>query len=798
MLYRFKSHPAPGYTKDGRLVTASDLNGLGSVRLRGQNRQEAATAGGSWGNSGGGGGGNGGFGAGTNYGPGDMGSSSGFGGQGGSSPNVDRYNPVRDRLDEGSVVEDWIPRDASGLDEMFRLMYHRDHIAGTIVDLIADLIWSDYDLVGVQDPAIKHVFEESMKSIDVVATMPDITREYLVLGRTISSMIFDKERGIFKDVVSHDPSFVRLTPIPVRGFDPMIDLLPSPALKDFMESMDPRAVDARSVLPEAFVQAVKMASGGMSGGGRQSYSPFTAPKGTRNSGHAPNFTGPGIPLDPINTLFIPRRVFNYDHIGTSFFTRLISFWALEKALINATMTSARRRSRSILHIKAGIDEKWEATAEEIDNIAQMFIQADEDPVGSVVVTRNGVDTSEVRDGANFYKWSDEWTLLTEGKLRALGANDALLTGDATYSNQETAKAFFMEKAQTLRNSLCQRIFYNRMFPLIARIHGFRKRTKAQLDHRIRIGGSGGLMPSNDLTLQNNGSDILTQRKALEIPESELIMPKLQWRKELLNNVDEKRLEIYQSLQEQGVPITLRNLTSAANINLDSQIADLDADAALRKKVARWKMEWEDEAGNVEQEAKLEFVRSLQNVTKSNLQRVLGSQESGSLGPLSKYLFWGPDGKIGNLRAQDLAAFLDKIQPDSNQVFILTDQMILGSHLNQHLHDPTSAEIAQYLLWRTHLCPQAPVLSEQAQGILAEYVKKSLDQYASHGDVYQLGIAARNELKAIAGVSSAKKKKASDKFEKTMDRTAKLASQKSRTPIDRLPNNSSILFSGRTK
>lgn len=795
MLYRFKSHPAPGMDKNGRLITASSLSGLGAVRMRGQGRQNTTTAGNT-----GGGGANFGYGAGTAYGPGDSASSSGWGGgqggQGGSSPNVDRYNPVRDRLDEGSVVEDWIPRDASGLDEMFRLMYHRDHIAGTIVDLIADLIWSDYDLVGVQDPAIKHIFEESMKSIDVVATMPDITREYLVLGRTISSMIFDKERGIFKDVVSHDPSFVRLTPIPVRGFDPMIDLIPSPALKDFMESMDPRAADARSVLPDAFVQAVKMSSGGMgnSPGGRQAYSPFTAPKGTRNSGHAPNFTGPGIPLDPINTLFIPRRVFNYDHIGTSFYTRLISFWALEKALINATMTSARRRSRSILHIKAGIDEKWEASAEEIDNIAQMFIQADEDPVGSVVVTRNGVDTSEVREGANFYKWSDEWSMLTEGKLRALGANDALLTGDATYSNQETAKAFFMEKAQTLRNSLCQRIFYNRMFPLIARIHGFRKRTKAELSHRIRIGGSDNLMPSKDLTLQNNGTDILTQRKALEIPESELIMPKLQWRKELLNNVDEKRLEIYANLQEQGVPITLRNLTSAANINLDSQIADLDADAALRKKVARWKSEWENESTNVEQEAKLEFVKSLQNLTKSNLQRVLGSQESRSLGPLSKYLFWGPDGKIGNLRAQDLAAFLDKISPDSNQVFVLTDQSVLGSKLNQELHDPISAEIAQYLLWRTHLCPQAPALSGQSQGILAECVKKSLDQYASHGDVYQLGIAAQSELKAIMGVSMTKKRKAIDR----VDKIAEKVSKRSRTPIDRLPSSSSILFSGRTK
>jgi hypothetical protein len=302
-----------------------------------------------------------------------------------------------------------------------------------------------------------------------------------------------------------------------------------------------------------------------------------------------------------------------------------------------------------------------------------------------------------------------------------------------------------------------------------------------------------LQPSNDLTLQS-GDDVLTQRKALEIPESELIMPKVQWRKELLNNIDEKRLEIYQNLQEQGVPITLRNLTSAANINLDSQIADLDADAALRKKVARWKSEWENEAGNVEQEAKLEFVKSLQALSKTNLQRVLGSRESQALGPLSKYLFWGPDGKIGTLAAEDLASFLDKITPDSNKVFVLTDQAVLGQHLNQELHDPVAAETAQYLLWRTHLCPQAPALSTKVQSILAEYVKKSLDQYASHGDVYQLGIAAQQELKVIAGLTVAKKNAASQKVDKVLERV----SRKSRTPIDRLPASSTILYSGRTK
>jgi hypothetical protein len=368
MLFKFDSHPAAGYyDSTGKFVTA-DHKSPGThqprIVLAGDGSTPSTPSGQSW-------------------------------------PTVDRYNPVRDRLDEGSVVEEWIPRDASGLDDMFRLMYHRDPIAGTIVDLIAETIWSDFELVGVSDPSIKKIFMDTMESLDVISTMQEITREFLVLGRNISSLIFDKKRGIIVDVTAHDPSFVKLTPIPVRGYDPKIDLIPSPGLRRFVESMDPRDMDARKSLPQEFIEAVQRATGGTGSmfGGR------TGQKYDTSSGFG-SCGWSGIPLDPVSTMFTARRVFNYDRIGTSMFTRLINFWALEKALIDSNVTSARRRTRSILHIKCGIDNVWEPTLAEMENIAGMFIQAEEDPVGAVVTTRTGVDAVEVRSGADFYKWSD--------------------------------------------------------------------------------------------------------------------------------------------------------------------------------------------------------------------------------------------------------------------------------------------------------------------------------------------------------------------------------------------------------
>lgn len=771
-LFKFNSHPAPGFHADGSFVT-QDVKMAGSVKTKKVKGSKIATA-----DYGGGGGSS--FGTGTGSGTGTFGdpgtSGTSFGG-GMSGANVDRYNPIRDRLDEGSIVEDWIPRDASGLDEMFKLMYNRDHIAGVIVDLISEMIWSDFDLVGIQDPVILNIFRDTMDAIDPMTAGPEITREFLTIGRSISSMIFDKKRGIFNDIISHDPSFVRLVPIPMKGFDPKIDLIPSPAMRAFVESVDPRDIDARKALPQAYIDAIKSAGGGQ--GGTSSFRPSQ-----QYNGASSRNDGMGIPLDPINTLFLPRRTFGYDTIGTSLFTRLITFWALEKALINATMASARRRSRSILHVTAGIDNVWEPTAQEMDNIAGMYIQADEDPVGAVVVTRTGVNTNEIRAGNDFYKWSDEWALLNEGKLRALGANDALLTGDATYSNQETAKVFFMEKVLRLRATLTQRIYYNKLFPLVARIHGFRKRTTAELAHRIRIEGSEKESPTNSLT----------QRQALETPKSELIMPTISWRKELVNDVNQVQLDVYEKLEEKGVPVHLRDWAAAGNVDLDFQMSALEDDADLRKQVNKWKKTYEvpEEEGAAD-EARLAFIDSLRNLAHSNLKRVVGAKIQ-ELGPLASFIFWDNKGTVGPLQAAELIEFVEKISPDDNSYKVVADTLAFRYRLMQFFKHPVKAEIAYYLLYRSGFTYTKPTLSNETISVISTQIKAALDQYAGNGKVYQLCKIAEKELSILGALSEDRmisKKGAIDKRTKDIDSVLiKHASKQ-----DKIPVTKTSLYSG---
>lgn len=651
----------------------------------------------------------------------------------GPSAGIDMYNPVYDRLDEGSIIEDWIPRDSAGLNQMFSLMYHRDHIAGSVVDIICDLIWSDFDLVGIDDPTIKKVYYDTMTSMDVVSMLPSLSKEYLVMGRSIDSMIFDSNRGVFTDFISHDQSFVKITPIPIYGYDPKLDLIASPGLKRFLESTDPRDVDAKQILPTNYLKA-------MAGGG---------------SG--------GIPLDPISTLFLPRRVFNYDYIGTSLYTRLISFWALEKALINTTMSAARRRSSPILHIQAGVENQWRPSDAELSEIAGLFIAADQDPVGAVVTTRNGVNPQEVKSGTDLWKWSDEWQMLTEGKMRALGANDSLLSGEATYTNQESARSFLMEKANSLRDTITTKVFYKKIFPLIARLHGFTK---------SKEGPASGVKP--------------TQRELLSIPESELIMPTIRWKKDLIQESNSAKLDMLEKAEEKGVPVTIKNWASACGLDLQDQISDMDIDAELRRRINDYKQSYNNEFDPAV-EAQKKFIESLKTTSTAGIKSQLRGMKN-ELGSMNNYPFWSKQGTFAGVSAKEMNKVITSIDPNSNQVRVLADVGATKKFLIEKLKTPEKAVVAHYLLFRTGLATLPPVLNDEQIQKITDAVDAAAATFITSGQSATKIVEIVNpEVSIIKSCSISKKEEAMSGLKNTL--------KKIYDTKDNIGSKSSKLWSG---
>lgn len=723
-MYKFGKHPAPGYyEKTGEFVTAETKRPTKVTSLK---KVTASMS---------------------------SGLSPGFSG---ADNLINRYNPVKDRLDEGSIVEDWLPRDAAGLDQMFKLIYHRDPIAGTVVDLIAETIWSDFQVTGVSDPAILKIYQDCLSSLSIQDIMPGITREFLVLGKTVSSLIFDKSRGYFTDIINHDQDFLRITPIPVWRYDPKVDLLLSPAMQAFLSSQDYRDLQALDTLPEEYVSLLR--SGG-AGGGQSSFS--TSRGGGTFSGSGGSASGGfGIPLDPINTMYIPRRVFGYDHLGTSMLTRVINFWALEKALINSTQSIVRRRTKPVIHAKCGIDNMWEPTAEEMDAIAQSITQTEQDPNGGVLVTRTGVDISSFDSGTDFYKWGDELELLTQGKLKALGANDALLTGDATYSNQETARAFFMERANMLRNRLTEIVFYKKIFPLIAKANGFVNRSQAELQHRIRY------------TKIDNKAD-----------NSNLIIPKISWNKDLVNNFNDAKIENLKKLDELGLPIMLSQVAAAADVNIDNIMQDLEKDSGIRRKIQEYKDSFDP--SNLEKQSRDEFIDSLKNMTKSSL--VSASVEPSELGKLSQFIFWESDATFGGLPASAIAKILKEIDANSRSAYVVASGVDLRGLIRKTVTEESKAQIAHFLFYTSGLTPVRPEIEEQAAGAMLG----SLGKFALNNSKKQGYFKVVETLQALS-VSIQNCTKTKSDRDAQIDRISKLNISKVRDPI---PATSRALYSG---
>lgn len=470
--------------EDGR-VTAASLHE--KLNKSAEQRKEASSAEGATIEAVGGFGGGGGSG-----GIGGLGGSGGFGS---SNATVDRFNPVYDDLSRGTVAEDWIPRDPRLQNRMFRIMFARGAIEGPVVETIAEMCWSDFDLAGIRDNTILDTFWAAKDAVRPDRYLEDMTKEYLVIGRVVVQMILDAQAGIWSDMVIHDADYLDVGPIPRTGYMPKIDLIPSPEMQAWVKSQDSRDVDSRKGMPKEMLEALAQ--------------------------------NQPIPLDPKTTAYLPRRSYFNDVFGTSFYVRNIPLWGLEKSLINATLTGHRRRSGPITQIRVG-SEQWEPTPDQIEALVTAYTSAEEDSVSSTIGTRYDVDFTQIRGSlAEMWKWQDEWSFLQEAKLKMFGVSESLLMGDANIDTT-TSPTIFMERLKAHRKYIVDTFLIQKFFRGLATIHNFRRRSKAELDHRIIV----------------------------DDDEHDLILPTLIFHKNLDSTADIARADLLEKMEEVGLPVSL--------------------------------------------------------------------------------------------------------------------------------------------------------------------------------------------------------------------------------------------------
>lgn len=426
--------------------------------------------------------------------------------------------------------------DSQSLLMFYRDMYLHDNVAGSAVDIQSSFPFSDWELRGLQAEELK-IYNDSLERLCLQELFPQISTAYLVDGFFAGSLVFDFHAKQFMDILVHDATCCEVLNSPFTNIDPTITVHTSGNLKAFLDKNSAYTNAYLRTMPAQFLNLLRSEA---------------------------------FELDPVSTLFVARRTLT-DRAYTSYLQRILPCYLVEKVLFRGTLVEAQRRQRATTHIQAG-DDVWTPTDEELNDLTRLFQTTEADPLGAWIATRNNIQVSEFRTAGDIWKWYETSESLTPMKLRALGISDAFLSGDASFAASESAYSTFVETVASYRNHLTEKVFYNKIFPLIA------------VTNDLYVDPS--RKPQNNSIAQflfnaNN-------RQALK-------MPKLHWHKQLEARDEQSQFDMLEKLAEHEIPVPITTWIAAAGLDVEALIRDLEESKDLNERLDKFRASPDDNA-----------------------------------------------------------------------------------------------------------------------------------------------------------------------------------------------------------
>lgn len=453
----------------------------------------------------------------------EMMSAGGFGGDYGSVPisAASFGTPLQTTMLQGLLPD----TSDSALIPYLRDLYYYDSIGGSVVDLFSSFPFSDHVLVGLENKELD-IFNESMSRLNTRSLMNEASTCYLVDGAFIGSLVYDRESKSFHDILVHDTISANVSLQPLHVTDPSIIVNSSGPLNNFLNHNNPYIELMLSGISKSFIQ---------------------------------QYTQGPVALDPISTIYIPRRGMQ-DRMFCSYLKRLLPVYLFEKVMYRGTLIEAHKRQRATSHITAGTDN-WIPTDAELEGLLERFVASEADPLGAWIVTREGVQVNDVRQGGDFWKFTDTIDALVPMKLRSLGVSEAFLSGEASFATAETAVSVFLDSSDAYRQYMTYKMFTSKIHPIIAVNHGLYKD------------------PSRALR-NDTARNLMMNLGNL----SNLKLPSVQWTKSLAGKDSESQWDMLDKLSEKGFIVPLKMWAAAAGVDLTSMMRDLQQDQAIKEQI----------------------------------------------------------------------------------------------------------------------------------------------------------------------------------------------------------------------
>lgn len=289
-----------------------------------------------------------------------MGTSPFGSGGGGGSTAYHMQRPYMPGVESPDRVQ--YPRTREEANRAWRLFHETDPIFGTAMDMYAEMLVSDFDIIVGDEKSreIRDTLEYMCQTANLMDRLRYIIREYLVMGEAIPHCFFDDSLGIWTYIALHNPDFIEVLDSPIVNMDPIISFIPDESLRAMMSAGTPEAREFRGRLPADFVSRILA---------RQK-----------------------IRLSPLNCTFIPRKLHPYQTRGTSLASRMWRIFMVEDAVYNSTIATFRRHASPVKVLKLGDPATgWIPAPGAETKLLEMLNRAEVDPhclVPETLITRD--------------------------------------------------------------------------------------------------------------------------------------------------------------------------------------------------------------------------------------------------------------------------------------------------------------------------------------------------------------------------------------------------------------------------
>ena len=281
------------------------------------------------------------------------------GGGGGGSAAYHMQRPYLPGVESPDRIQ--FPKSRIEANRAWRLFHETDPIFGTAIDMYAEMLVSDFDLVVGDEKSreIKDTLEYMCQTTQLIDRLKYIVREYLTIGECVPHCFFDDTLGIWTYIAMHNPDYIDIVDTPIVNMDPIINFVPDEDLRRLMSDGSPESREFRSRLPAEFVSKIMA---------RQK-----------------------IRLSPLNCSFIARKLHPYQVRGTSMASRLWRIFMVEDAVYASTIATFRRAAAPVKVLKLGDPATgWIPAPGSETKLLEMLNRAETDPqcfVPATLITR---------------------------------------------------------------------------------------------------------------------------------------------------------------------------------------------------------------------------------------------------------------------------------------------------------------------------------------------------------------------------------------------------------------------------